>query len=273
MSPELADHAAGTTNHGAAGDSGSAIVLRDATVVRGRRKIWSDGTLAVPTGSLVGVIGPNGSGKTTLLQVVLGLLPLAAGSVEVLGGHPSRGDRRIGYVPQNYTAAIGDAVRCVDLVTLGLAGARYGLGRLHAGERDRVAAALADVGATDFAGRRMSELSGGQQQRVAVASALVSDPQLLLLDEPLANLDVRNSAEIVTLLGRLRRDRGVTVVVVAHDLNPLLAELTGALYLLDGHPHYDEIGAVVDTELLSHLYGAPIKVVRTAQGDLFTRSG
>ncbi len=250
-----------------------AFRLTGATVVRGRRTVWSDGNLEVPAGALVGVLGPNGSGKTTLLQVLLGLLPLAAGEVQVLGRRPSRGDRRIGYVPQNYAASIADAVRCVDLVSLGLTGTRYGLRRLDPSQRRRVHTALADVGAHDLAARRMSELSGGQQQRVAVAAALVSDPELLLLDEPLASLDVRNSSEVVALLGRLRREREVTVVVVAHDLNPLLAELTGALYLVDGHPHYGELGAVVDTDLLSHLYGTPIRVVRTAQGDLFTRSG
>jgi zinc/manganese transport system ATP-binding protein len=94
---------------------------------------------------------------------------------------------------------------------------------------------------------------------------------MLLLDEPLANLDVRNQHEIVELLGQLRAQREVTILVVVHDLNPLLSILTGAIYLLDGHAHYGAIGDVVDSDLLTHLYDAPIKVVRTAQGDLFTR--
>ncbi len=102
---------------------------------------------------------------------------------------------------------------------------------------------------------------------------LVADPELLLLDEPLANLDVRNQNEIVELLGQIRAQRDVTILVVAHDLNPLLPVLDGAIYLLDGHPHYDEIGEVVDETFLTHLYGTRIRVVRTAQGDLFTRSG
>jgi zinc/manganese transport system ATP-binding protein len=220
----------------------------------------------------VGIVGPNGAGKTTLFQLALGLLPAASGRIEVLGAPPRRGNRRIGYVPQNYTAALGHAIRCRDLVTLGLTGGRFGLGRTSAAERARVDDALRRVGALDFAGRRMSELSGGQQQRVAIAQAIVDDADLLLLDEPLANLDLRNQQEIVQLLGDLHRDRDVTIMVVAHDLNPLLPVLTEAIYLLDGHPHHDPITDVVQEELLTHLYGTPVGVVRTAQGDLFTRA-
>jgi zinc/manganese transport system ATP-binding protein len=250
-----------------------AIRLEGVAVERGGRTVWSKGTFSIPTGAVIGVIGPNGSGKTTLLEVVLGLVRPSSGSVEVLGGPPRRGDRRIGYVPQDYTAAVGDAVRCHDLVVLGASGDRWGLGRPDAAQRRDVAAALEAVDATPYAERRVSQVSGGQQQRVAIAQAIVHRPQLLLLDEPLANLDLRNQREIVQLLGSLAGDRGMTIVVVAHDLNPLLSVLTGAVYLLDGHAHYDEIGKVVDEELLSHLYGTSIRVVRTPQGDLFTRSG
>lgn len=250
-----------------------AIVLDGAAVVRGGRTIWSHGSFSVPSGAVVVVIGPNGSGKTTMLEVILGLLPVAAGTVEVLGTAPRRGSTRVGYVPQNYTATIGDAVRARDLVALGRLGNRWGLRPASADDRARVDAALDAVGAAEFADRRMSTLSGGQQQRVAIAQALVDEPDVVLLDEPLANLDVRNQHEIVDLLGRLHDTSPVTVLVVAHDLNPLLPVLTGAVYLLDGHPHYDEIGDVVDGTLLTHLYGTPIRVIRTAQGDLFTRSG
>jgi zinc/manganese transport system ATP-binding protein len=252
--------------------STSALVLDDVSVVRGGRTVWSQGTLTVPAGAVVGVIGPNGAGKTTLFQVALGLLPVAGGRVEVLGAPPRRGNHRIGYVPQNYTAAVNEAVRCRDLVTLGLTGGRFGLRRTSPAERARVDGALERVGAAEFADRRMSELSGGQQQRVAIAQAIVDDAELLLLDEPLANLDLRNQQEIVGLLGDLHLERNVTIMIVAHDLNPLLPVLTDAVYLLDGHPHHDPITDVVQEDLLTHLYGTPVGVVRTAQGDLFTRA-
>ena len=247
------------------------LALDAVTAARGPNRIWSEGTLRVPTGSIVGVIGPNGSGKTTLLEMILGLLPVAAGRLTVLGEPPHRGNPRIGYVPQAYAAEVGEAVRGQDLVALGRTGARWGLSRRSHDDRDQVDAALAAVSARDFADRRMSRLSGGQQQRIAIAQALVGQPELLLLDEPFSSLDVRNQHEIVELLGDLQRERHVTIVVVAHDLNPLLSILTGAIYLLDGHPHYGPIGEVVDSDLLTHLYGTPIKVVRTAQGDRFTR--
>ncbi len=255
------------------GPGAPALVLDGVSVVRGGRTVWSEGSLEVPAGSVVGVIGPNGAGKTTLFQLALGLLPAATGRIEVLGGPPRRGNRRIGYVPQNYTAALGEAVRARDLVSLGLTGGRFGLRRSTPDERARVDDALRRVGATGFATRRMSELSGGQQQRVAIAQAIVDDAELLLLDEPLANLDLRNQQEIVTLLGELRQERAVTIMVVAHDLNPLLPVLSDAVYLLDGHPHHAPIGEVVTEDLLTHLYGTRVRVVRTAQGDLFTRSG
>ncbi|HEY7438682.1 MAG TPA: ATP-binding cassette domain-containing protein [Acidimicrobiia bacterium] len=248
-----------------------ALVLEGAAASRGSGVIWSDGSFGIPSGTVVGVIGPNGSGKTTLLELVLGLLPVAAGRLTVLGEPPRRGNDRIGYVPQNYTTEVGEALRCRDLVTLGRTGTRWGLGLRSRELRAKVDGALEAVSASDVAERRISELSGGQQQRVAIAQALVGDPDLLLLDEPLANLDVRNQHEIVHLLGALHGRREVTILVVVHDLNPLLPILDGAIYLLDGHAHYGAIGEVVDSELLTHLYDTPIKVVRTAQGDLFTR--
>lgn len=247
------------------------ISLNSASVALGGRKIWSEGTFDIPSGQIVAVIGPNGSGKTTLLQLLLGLIPPSAGTVKVFGETPQRGNSRIGYVPQHYSEAVGQAVRCRDLVSLSVTGTRWGLQR-SASDSEAVSQALEAVGAAEYADSRMSVLSGGQQQRVAIAQALVGNPELLLLDEPLANLDLRNQREIVDLLAELQRNLDVTILVVVHDMNPLLEHLGGAVYLLDGHAHYGSVGQVVDSDLLSHLYGTQIKVVRTAQGDLYTRS-
>ncbi|MEX3650648.1 ATP-binding cassette domain-containing protein, partial [Mycolicibacterium porcinum] len=132
---------------------------------------------------------------------------------------------------------------------------------------------LASVEATEFATMRLSELSGGQRQRIALANALVGHPKMLILDEPLAALDLRNQHEIVQLLARLNQDLGVTILVVAHDLNPLLSVLDSAIYLLDGHAHHAAIDEVVDADLLTHLYGTKVQVAHTPLGQMYMRSG
>ncbi len=229
----------------------AALAFTDVSVVRGGRLIWSHARFTVPAGGIVAVIGPNGSGKTTLLHTVLGLIPAASGQLKVFGHHPGQDNNSIGYVPQHYAASAGEAVRATDAVLLGLTGRRWAFGRTTAAQRQQVTQALAAVEATEFADRRLSMLSGGQRQRIAIAEALVAQPQLLILDEPLASLDLRSQRDIVALLARLHAELDVTMLVVAHDLNPLLPILDSAIYLLDGHPHYAPIEDVMDDELLT----------------------
>jgi len=255
-----------------AGPATPALSFDDVSVVRGGRLIWSEGSFDVPPGGIIAVIGTSGSGKTTLLHAVLGMIPTASGEIRVLGKPPGAATGLIGYVPQNYAATAGNAIRARDAVMLGLTGNRWGFGRADADERRRVDEILTAVDADDFANRRLSQLSGGQRQRIAIAEALVGRPRLLILDEPLTALDVRNQRGIVGLLAKIRDEFGVTIVVVAHDLNPLLGILDGAIYLLDGHAHFDTMDEVVDEGLLTHLYGTSIQVVHTPQGDLYMRS-
>lgn len=251
----------------------TALSFTDVSAERGGRIIWSESTFDVEAGRFVAVIGPNGSGKTTLLQVILGLLGPASGSVRVFGRAPGTQNDEIGYVPQNYDANANEAIRARDAVLLGLTGRRWGFGRISAADRARVEEALGWVDAVGIADRRLSDLSGGQRQRIALAGALVAQPKMLILDEPLASLDVRNQHEIVAVLGRLKRELGVTVLVVAHDLNPLLGVLDSAIYLLDGHAHHAALDKVVDSALLTHMYGTRIQVAHTLQGELYMRSG
>ncbi|MBW0013959.1 ABC transporter ATP-binding protein [Mycobacterium sp.] len=254
------------------GGPNAALTFTDVSAVRGGRAIWSQGTFTVPEGGIVAVIGPNGSGKTTLLHMVLGLIPPAGGRLEVLGSPPGQSNNSIGYVPQHYAEGSGEAIRAVDVVLLGLTGSRWAFGRSTTAQRRQVHDALAAVEATELAGRRLSTLSGGQRQRIALAAALVAQPRLLILDEPLTSLDLHSQRDIVALLARLHAELAVTILVVAHDLNPLLPILDSAIYLLDGHPHYAPIGDVVDDELLTHLYGTPIQVAHTPHGEMYMRS-
>jgi zinc/manganese transport system ATP-binding protein len=248
-----------------------ALSFSNVSAVRGGQTIWTDGTFDVPVGGITAVIGSNGSGKTTLLQMVLGLIRPATGRVQVFGRPPGESNENIGYVPQHYAAAVGEAVRVRDAVTLGLNGSRWGWHVADRTDNARVEKALAAVDATALANKRLSQLSGGQRQRVALAEAIVGSPSLLILDEPLASLDLRTQSEIVALLRRINSELGMTILVVAHDLNSLLKVLSSAIYLLDGHAHFDTLDGVVDEQLLSHLYGSDMDVVRTPQGDLYMR--
>ncbi len=246
-----------------------AIELRDAEVTLGGRAVWSQATLAIEPGEFVAVLGPNGAGKSTLLRVLLGQQPLAAGTVSVLGGTPRTAKREIGYLPQRHAFDETTRVRGVDLVRLGLDGARWGLplpGR-SAGRR-RVEEAIGLVGAADYARRPIGECSGGEQQRLLIAAALVSRPRMLFLDEPLDSLDLPNQSAVAALLNRICRSEAMTVLLVAHDVNPLLAHVDRVVYIAAGRILSGPPAEVIRTETLSELYGAPVEVLQTSDGRL-----
>jgi zinc/manganese transport system ATP-binding protein len=248
-----------------------AIVFDEVAVQLGSRLIWSSATFSIKRGECVAVLGPNGSGKTTMLRVILGQLTPSAGRVMVLGVPPRRGNRAIGLVPQRRELVSDLSIRSRDLVLLSGNGYRWGFGRARPTELQQVARALQAVDALDFADVPVGSLSGGQQQRVFIAQALLDDVQLLLLDEPLASLDLRSQHEIVALLSEINRGRGVTMLVVTHDLNPMLSVIDRVLYLLDGHPRCGSVAEVVNADLLCRLYGTAIRVLQTVDGDLFIR--
>lgn len=250
-------------------ESSDCIVFKDAAVRRGDRVIWQHGTFAIPSGSVTAIVGTNGTGKTTMMKAELGLLPLAAGTLTVLGHPAGERNAQIGYVPQSYASDIDSNLTAEQSVLLGLTGTRFGIHPVTKAQRAKVHEAMEFIGIADKAKYRLSELSGGLRQRVAIAQALVCDPKLLMLDEPLANLDLASQRATVHVLAKLNRELGMTIQVVAHDLNMLLPILTGAVYLLDGHPHYADMGKVLDSTLLTHLYGTQVQVVTTPQGDMF----
>jgi zinc/manganese transport system ATP-binding protein len=245
------------------------VAFEHASVAFGRRTVWTNATFELRAGQFVGVIGPNGTGKTTLLRVLLGQIPLAGGRVRVMGRHPGRGDPAIGYVPQRRSLASDLAVRGYDLVLLGLIGHKWGFGPVSAAERRAVDAALEAVGASAYADEPVGLLSGGEQQRLLIAQALLTNPRLLLLDEPLASLDIKSQHEIVHLVEAIRLERRMTVMLVAHDLNSMLEVLDGIVFILNSRVVSGSIDEVVRTDVLSELYDTPVHVHVTEDGHRF----
>jgi zinc/manganese transport system ATP-binding protein len=248
-----------------------AVDFEDVAVTLGGRPIWSAATFNIERGECVALLGPNGSGKTTMLRVILGQLMPSAGRVMVLGGPPRRGNRAISLVPQRRELVSDLGIRSQDLVLLGICGHRWGFGRASAAEQRQVCRALQAVDALAYADKPLGILSGGQQQRVFIAQALLDDLQLLLLDEPLASLDMKSQHEIVKLISEINRSRGVTTLIVTHDLNPLFPVIDRVLYILDGHPRCGPVSEVVKAEKLSRLYATPVRVLHTLDGEVFVR--
>ncbi|MEP7053718.1 MAG: metal ABC transporter ATP-binding protein [Actinomycetota bacterium] len=238
--------------------------------------LWSGVDLDVRAGEFVAVLGPNGVGKSTLIKVLLGLIPLAAGTLTVLGEQPGSPNARIGYLPQRRSFDPALRVRGIDIVRLGLDGHRWGVPLPGArrwssqarAKQARVEKVLHLVDAQDYAHRPVGQLSGGEQQRILVAQALAPSPELLLLDEPLDSLDLPNQSAVAALIARICRDEGVTVMMVAHDVNPILSYLDRVVYIASGGAVSGTPAQVITSETLSRLYDTPIEVLATSDGRL-----
>jgi len=256
------------------GVGGLEPVLRveDVSVSLGGQPVLDRVSFSVEAGGFCGLIGSNGAGKTTLLRVILGLLSPSSGRIVVTGGRRSRKNPRIGYVPQKIVLEADMPLRARDLVGLGLDGQRFGIPRPSAKRRNAVDEMLDAVGATRFADARIGNLSGGEQQRIMIAQALVCRPELLLLDEPLANLDIRSAAEVVELLAHIAAEQRIAVLLSAHDMNPLLPVMDRVVYLADGRAASGTTDQVVTSETLSRLYGHPVEVIHV-QGRVLVVSG
>lgn len=247
------------------------IGLDHATIAIGGRDILVDTSFAIARGEFIGVLGPNGAGKTTLMRAILGLLPPRAGSLRVFGRAPRRGDPQIGYLPQVRTVVPDLRLRGFDFIASSVHGERWGLPVLTAADRRVIEKTLAAVGAADLAARPLSDMSGGEQQRLLLAQALLGEPQLLLLDEPLISLDYRYQEAVIDLVRRFARERNITVLFSAHELNQLIGTLDRVLYLGNGHAALGTVAEVATAPVLSQLYGTEIEVVR-ANGHIFVLS-
>lgn len=241
------------------------LSMRDGGVVLGGRTIWRQASFDIDSGSITAVLGPNGSGKSTLLNLILGLVPLSEGSLLVFGEPPHRGNRRVGYLAQTKDADSMSTITGRDYVGLGFDGPRFGWGRDRT-KRDVIKKALALTGTTAYANQPLASLSGGQRQRIALAHATVFKPDLLLLDEPLASLDLAARAEIVDLINLVRDTTGAAIVVVAHDLNPLASIVGNVLWIARRQVRGGAVDEIVNEAVLSELYGHPVEIIVTPRG-------
>jgi len=243
-------------------DSPAALEVRGAALRLRGRELWAGLDLTVEAGEFIAVLGPSGSGKTTLLRAILGLQQLSDGGIRVAGEPVRRGNRRVGYVPQQRPFPPETSLRGRDLVALGVNGARFGLPIPRRGTRQRVDELLDAVGAAGYADSPVGRLSGGEQQRLRIGQALADRPQLLLCDEPLSSLDLANQRAVTSIINRERRERGAGVVFVTHDINPILDHVDRILYIAGGRFTLGTPQEVLRSEVLSDLYGAPVHVMR-----------
>ncbi|WP_433547780.1 metal ABC transporter ATP-binding protein [Streptomyces sp. CA-294286] len=214
--------------------SDAVISLSAATATLGSRPVLRGVDLAVQRGKVVALLGANGSGKSTAVRSVIGQVPLTGGSVELFGTPLRRFKQwaRVGYVPQRITAAGGVPATIREVVSSGrLSRARLGL--LSRADRAAVSRAIDLVGLTDRAKDSVSALSGGQHQRVLIARALACEPELLIMDEPLAGVDLA-SQEILAATLREQVAAGVSVLLVLHELGPLEPLIDRTVVLRDG---------------------------------------
>jgi zinc/manganese transport system ATP-binding protein len=248
------------------------VVELDRVTLRvGGRDVLKEVSFSIRPGEFIGVLGPNGSGKTTLMRAILGLLPPSSGQLRVFGRAPKRGDAVIGYLPQVRTVLPDLELRGLDFIASSLNGERWGVPSFSRADRRMIDETLALVGARDLAQRPLSAMSGGERQRLLLAQALIGRPQLLLLDEPLISLDARHQEVAIAVVRKACRERGITVLFSAHELNQLLGTLDRVLYLGNRQAALGTVDEVITAPVLSRLYGTDIQVVHT-QGHIFVMS-
>jgi zinc/manganese transport system ATP-binding protein len=244
------------------------VAAEDLTAGYPGRTVWRNGNFTIDQGEFVAVIGPNGAGKTTLFRLLLGVQKPVSGKVRIFGLEPTRGSPRIGYVPQKHAIDDESHIESLELVKLGLTGRKWGFNLMTQLESKAALSAMEAVGAARLAHRPLAELSGGELQRIFLAEALVSDPDLLLLDEPLSNLDMRREAELLDLVNGIVRTRKVTALLIAHNINPLLPYLDKVMYLANGKLACGRPDEVLTSENLSTLYETRVEVLRDSRGGI-----
>ena len=238
------------------------VKITKASLAFGEKVLWKNLNLEVKPGEFIAVIGSNGSGKTVLLKAILGQLALSGGQINVLGKKASSGSRKIGYIPQHRAGDLTVPLRAKDLLRFGVDGHRFGFPFPSKKNNQRVTEMLQKVGAEDLAKLPISALSGGQLQRIRVAQAVIDKPDLILADEPLSALDLKQQGLVAELINDARKENNSAILFVTHDVNPILSFIDRVLYLANGKFKIGTPDEVLRSDVLSKLYGRPVDVVR-----------
>lgn len=216
---------------------------------------------SIDLGEFIAILGPNGSGKTTLLKTLLGAVKPIDGLLNVLGHTPHQDCRSIGYMPQQLLRSELKHLTARTLLTAAIQSYQWGLPHLSRVQQQEIDRVLVTVGAEDFADQAFDTCSGGQKRRILLAQALLGAPKLLLLDEPLAHLDLKHQEKFVEILNKLKEQSQVTIVLTSHDINPLTQAISRVLYLAHGRALLGTFDEVVTSKQLSDLYQTPIEVI------------
>jgi zinc/manganese transport system ATP-binding protein len=248
-------------------ESSTIILAQDLAAGYRDNTIWRNANFSINRGEFVAIIGPNGAGKTTLFRLLLGLQQPLEGTIRVFSQPPKRGNPLIGYVPQRHAIDSEMNIQSMELVRLAFSGKQWGFS-VSKKDHEAASAALKAVGSIELAHRSLSALSGGELQRIFLAEALVSNPELLLLDEPLSNLDMRREKDLVQLVSEVVRSRRVTALLIAHNINPLLPFLDKVVFVANGKIATGEPEKVLTSEALTALYGSPIEVLHDSKGNV-----
>jgi zinc/manganese transport system ATP-binding protein len=240
-----------------------AIEISGLSVSLGGNSILSGIDAEIRAGEFVGIFGPNGAGKTTLVRCILGTLKPTQGEIKVLGLSPGRASRQVGYMPQGHGTFDTTALSAHALVEAACRGDHWGIPWTTNESKKEVDRVLEVTEAVTYAQRPFSVLSGGERQRVMLAQALLGNPKILVLDEPLASLDPKNQALLIDCVARVKEQTNTTILFVAHDMNPLMSVMDRVLYMANGGATLGKLDVVITSDSLSKLYGAAIEVVRT----------
>jgi zinc/manganese transport system ATP-binding protein len=240
----------------------AALEISDLTISLGGNEILAGVNATIDEGEFIGIFGPNGAGKTTLVRAIIGTLPPTRGTIRVLGLPPGKAGRQIGYMPQGHGGFDSTALSARALVAAASGGDHWGIPWTSRASRKEVERVLEVTEATAYAARPFAVLSGGERQRIMLAQALLGDPRILVLDEPLASLDPKNQSLLIDCIARVKRLTNTTILFVAHDMNPLLRVMDRVMYLAGGRAALGKLDDVVTTASLTKLYGFDIEVVR-----------